>query len=87
MKQYFCVALLATLSMTLLSAGTSMSRDLRPGTCEPERDNVRYGVGSGFVEHNPFVNQFGLLWKCPRGEWQRETDSVGADCSSRSMRQ
>ncbi len=65
-------------------AGALIIWDRLFGTYEPESDEVRYGVRSGFVGHNPFVIQFGPLWKYLTGEWRRERDHADADGSTRA---
>jgi sterol desaturase/sphingolipid hydroxylase (fatty acid hydroxylase superfamily) len=53
-------------------AGVFIVWDRLFGTYEPEQEQVKYGVTTGFVGHNPFVVQFEPLRKYVRGEWQRE---------------
>jgi len=53
-------------------AGVLIIWDRLFGTYEPEEQEVKYGVTSGFIGHNPLIVQFQPLWKYICGEWRRE---------------
>lgn len=53
-------------------AGVFIFWDRLFGTYEPEEEEVRYGVTSGFISDNPLIVHFQPLWKYVHGEWRRE---------------
>lgn len=59
-------------------AGVFIVWDRLFGTYQPEDEQVRYGVTTGFVGHNPIVVQFRPLWKYVCGQWRREKQDVSA---------
>lgn len=59
-------------------AGVFIIWDRLFGTYQPEDEQVRYGVTTGFVGHNPIVVQFRPLWKYVCGQWRREKQNVSA---------
>lgn len=59
-------------------AGVFIIWDRLFGTYHPEDEQVRYGVTTGFVGHNPIVVQFRPLWKYVCGQWRREKQNVSA---------
>jgi len=59
-------------------AGVFIVWDRLFGTYQPEDEQVRYGVTTGFVGHNPIVVQFRPLWKYVCGQWRREKQNVPA---------
>jgi sterol desaturase/sphingolipid hydroxylase (fatty acid hydroxylase superfamily) len=59
-------------------AGVFIFWDRLFGTYQPEDEQVRYGVTTGFVGHNPIVVQFRPLWKYVCGQWRREKQDVSA---------
>lgn len=59
-------------------AGVFIIWDRLFGTYQPEDEQVRYGVTTGFVGHNPIVVQFRPLWKHVCGQWRREKQNVSA---------
>jgi sterol desaturase/sphingolipid hydroxylase (fatty acid hydroxylase superfamily) len=59
-------------------AGVFIIWDRLFGTYRPEDEQVRYGVTTGFVGHNPLVVQFQPLWKYLCGKWRSEKQNVSA---------
>lgn len=60
-------------------AGVFIVWDRLFGTYEPEVENVRYGVTTGFMGHNPFVIQFQPILRYLQGNWQREKNLAHAE--------
>ncbi|MEL6188710.1 MAG: sterol desaturase family protein, partial [Myxococcota bacterium] len=48
------------------------------GTYQPEVEDVRYGVTTGFLGHNPLTAQFRPLYNYLRGDWKTEKSIASA---------
>jgi sterol desaturase/sphingolipid hydroxylase (fatty acid hydroxylase superfamily) len=46
------------------------------GTYQSEEENVKYGVTTGFLSHNPIVINFSPLLQFLKGSWKREKQQV-----------